>query len=699
MVRSPVVCSERKQPACQTAMSDRATSAKPAWRHRQRGSASVPDLGETYAMLPPRTTASAACCVVATWCVRATPAAGAASAPRRPLRTAVWAMVGAMLCVLGAVQPAWAQPKPQDSLAAYRTVDEWVRAWAVEPPAAGGGEVAGGPQNAARAGAVCVTLRMGGRVVGRGVSDGAADGLRAALASATAAALRDAEPRLGVPNDALRETNLRTLAPQIAISLELAGESIPIEPATWEDAERTLAPGLDGVVARLAAAAGGQGGPGASAPAETVFPSMMMATGTLPHRALSGAVARAIGAGGAAAALEEPVKIRAEHGVRMARFRVSHVAQPRAGVEPVFLIRGSRPLPPSHVMTGAEINQMTARLAEHLLARVRNAESAKDALSPTQIALAIAALENAAPLLGTLPIAADIRAQAPAIAARLARRIKASTAADDRTAVLVLTRVYAGRARLNAEDAAALAAIAPAPDGTESERAEMLKVTPPVGALRAYALLGVPFAPRTDTLDPAAEAAAEILRTGLIQTPAGARAALMPWLAMAAVDAGMQRAQPRPDFGVALREVRDQMWSHQLDVTTAGPDRLDMVGGITFTLGKRDAGDTLPDWQSARAVAAAGAMLRDASITEPGERGREVVRLMSAARFLRGLQVDEAAMWMEEDPAALGAIRAAPWDRARPIDAQSLTLIALVELQRGLAVLTQALDARGVDGR
>lgn len=290
---------------------------------------------------------------------------------RRPTGTGVIALAMVLITALLAArapaqppaQPTTTTPDTATTLAALARVERWVRAWEV-PPSAEGVD----PTPAVGA---FVVLRSEGVIIARGeaLSTSLSTPDPDALRRAAAQALERAAPKLSIPNDALREERLRELAKRISISLELAGDFALIEPATWDDVDLQLAPGLDGVAARVAGET--TRGPGA---VETVYPSTMLAsaaTGTLmvPSRALSVAAAQAIGEGGPAAALDTPAKLRAERAVRMYRFRVSHAVQGPAGTAPTVLYRGSRLVPPGWVPTRAELVEMGDRVLSHVLAR------------------------------------------------------------------------------------------------------------------------------------------------------------------------------------------------------------------------------------------------------------------------------------------------------------------------------------------
>ncbi|MBL8991143.1 MAG: hypothetical protein JNJ48_06135, partial [Phycisphaerae bacterium] len=158
---------------------------------------------------------------------------------------------------------------------------------------------------------------------------------------------------------------------------------------------------------------------------------------------------------------------------------------------------------------------------------------------------------------------------------------------------------------------------------------------------------------------------------------------LMPFLAWAEIEASATAGADVPAAG-ALRQMRSTFWRAQLSGADAGPDRQDAVGGVLFTT----APGTLPTWNTARPLAATATMLADARLTEPGERSVEVVRILSALRFLNQQTADDSIGWMAPSPAlSIGGVRAAPWDARMPVSATAMTLLSVVETVRALDAL------------
>lgn len=610
---------------------------------------------------------------------------------RRPTGTGVLALAMVLITTLLAAR-APAQPPSQATattpdtaatLAALARVERWVRAWEV-PPNAEGVE----PTPAVGA---FVVLRSEGVVIARGEALSASlstpdpDALRRAAAQA----LERAAPKLGIPNDALREERLREVAERLSISIELAGDFALIEPAAWDDVDLQLAPGLDGVAARVA----GETSRGPS-PVETVYPSTMLAsaaTGTLmvPSRALSVAAAQAIGEGGPAAALDTPSKLRSERSVRMYRFRVSHAVQGPAGTAPTVLYRGSRLVPPGWVPTRAELVSMADRLAAFLMmAADPTAAAAPPSVATAERALAMLALVESREVRDPRAdrreseVATTLQAYEwlESIDPRVAYLAACSIPAGDRMMHQTPRRFAAGMVRGALADSDTppivdAGGIAPAP----------LEAFP--STLRALPLYAATRILATD--DSGRFSRVDALIRQRFADPDAAVLSQMPWLGRAELALASRRGIDTIPSAIALRDMRSQLWQHQLTLTDTTPNTLDMSGGIVFTAGlAQGKSSPYPTWHGARPLAFVATMLGDQRLTEPGERARETVRLMQAIRFIRQLQVDEAAAWAYPNPAkAIGGIRSAPWDFSQPVDASAMSLMFITETIKSLDAL------------
>src|SRR5262249_31356165 len=107
------------------------------------------------------------------------------------------------------------------------------------------------------------------------------------------------------------------------------------------------------------------------------------------------------------------------------------------------------------------------------------------------------------------------------------------------------------------------------------------------------------------------------LRGEYSQTSQGNLVSLMPWLGWAEIaQADAKKSHEVGDGSIpaalALRNMRDQVWDHQLSILDAGDDAPDMVGGIVFNRGFSQGapkGPIFPTWQSVRPLAFIATML------------------------------------------------------------------------------------------
>lgn len=598
-------------------------------------------------------------------------------------------------------QAASTVPDTDQTLAALAQVERWVRAWDV--PAQ---PVLDANASTPAVGAL-VVLRAEGMIVGRGEAQGPAlnapDG--DVVRRATAQAMERAFAKLGVANDALREERTRAAASRLSISLELAGDFARVESGAWAEVDRVVSPGLDGVAARIVGEAGRESGK-----VETVYPSVMLASGAagsllVPSRAMAMAAARAIGEGGPAAALESPAKLRAERAVRLYSFRVSHAVQGPMGTTPVVLYRGSRLMPPGAVMTRAELVEMADGLAGFLVRAAGLADGASPGraiggadVSQTERALVVLALSRSAAVrtpggIATTDVVAIGRLVDDGLASTEPAAAAVAACAIDATGPIPSEHVSAIRAALR-RALGFQSTGGPGGRPTPLERALALEAFPP--ALKAVPVWAALRA--LDDLSGAELGALDGLLRERYADPAASPIAQMPWLGLAELELRDRRRLAEVPAGVALRQMREQLWQHQLSLGDAGPDTLDMVGGIVFTAGV--AGGTVapyPTWHSARPLVFAATMLREPSLTEPGERARETVRLMRALRLLRQLQVDDVSAWAYANAgAAVGGIRAAPWDFGQPVDASAMVLLCVAETIKSLDALAAGQGPEGV---
>lgn len=656
----------------------------------------------------------------------------------------LWAVVTAV-CVFGlscgiarggesareqSTQPAPADVVPEPSaehvLAAHGLVRGWVSGWRL--PA----EPASTPPIRARVSGVCVTLRLPDGEIARGTaweklgaatgeSDRAARVLKL-LQAATVAAMADAEPRLKVPNDARRQDSLRVMGKLIGVSVELAGPLGVIDPKTWEDAETSLRPGLDGVAVRRIAS------DGTDRAFVAVFPSQMMLANQLPHRAIGRAAAEVIGDGGGAAALEEPSQIRSKHGVRMLAFRVAHAAQGSADAPAMVLYRGQRLIPAGSVMTRAELGEMAQRLTEHLIRRTiaapnEKAGAAKQYVRTVRQNVIAPSKEDQPKSLETDGVVAFALARASRSAASqelsLASRglaLGVLVGVGDKLSDHPLASALAFASfRFQMQMPEAFEDAFLLDSALERRRVHPPQLDPKTTEPRAMGFLVAATDYRIESTSihnvvRIADSDRRALENMLLPSLEAVKPENLPtampsmgWGMLKVADArvrvrdemqryrGFAEGVEEPPEGqdipgaVSLRRMRELCWTHQLQVTNASPDTLDMIGGIVFTTKGGGRAAPYPTWQCVRPLAFIATMLADIRLTEPSERGTEIVKLMAALRYLRQLEVDQSSVWMYPNPAlAMGGIRASTWDNNLPAEATALTLLCVLEAMDSL---------------
>ncbi len=227
----------------------------------------------------------------------------------------------------------------------------------------------------------------------------------------------------------------------------------------------------------------------------------------------------------------------------------------------------------------------------------------------------------------------------------------------------------------------------------------------PASVRALLSLAVVPHVPTSSTTTAENQSTIRLAELGLRGIDSARLVSAMPWYGWSQIrlerfrreiEAIDRRLDRRPLFSdldtqipprdlpaaVALRQMRAEVWKHQLSELDAGDEGADLVGGIVFT-----SGDTspLPTWQCVRPLAFIATMLGDPRLTEPHERAIELARLLKAFRFLRQLQIDQSVGWMHPAPdSVVGGLRAAAWDHTTPPDATSLALLAVCELLRSL---------------
>lgn len=557
---------------------------------------------------------------------------------------------------------AHAQPSASDAMSAYRTVQEWIHTWSVpdqaqpiDPPGAAG---------------ACVTLRLSGRVMGRGVS---MTDNGTSLWEAARRAWHEAASTMPVERDALRQENLRALAPQLMIDVQIAGDMTPLLANSLTEAALSVSPGRQGVAARV------------NERIEAIFPGHMLSLNMTPG---DGFIA-ALGALGLAP--NELSSLKKETGLILYRFDVQHIAQPAPGEPPLFLTRGGRVVATRDI-TPASLRRFGDQLAANLLQRQWPGEEPFGLLGTYKPWLGEYENGPAAPLeqaLAALALArwaevstdrAEVRAAALAGAKSILQQLDAhhegepkpepDVAANSMQALANMRIAGLSNERPPASRATAPAAVSSATGGPISANGP--EPAPIARSIRAFATAQ---GARTHGVDELAHAARRDVRELFQKTPPAQLPALMPWLGWA--ELMLLEPGERVPSAIALREFRDLVERHQISaVDVAGEGDDDFVGGVVFTKG--DA--ALPTWHSIRPMIFLATMVGDTRLTSPDERAAHFVRLLDGVRFARELAVDEANCHMFPNPdRALGGVRVALWDQRQPIEATALTLLFVAE--------------------
>lgn len=554
-------------------------------------------------------------------------------------------------------------PGAEETLAAYRLVDGWVRSWQVPPEP----QKADPPHTAA----ACVTLRLSGKVVGRATVH-AEDGT--ALWRAARDAWVQADVVLPVDKDALRADNVRELTPRITIDVQLAGTMTPILGETFAAAAAPLSPGVDGVAIR----AGDRWA--------VVFGGTMLATSLLPEGGLRAAAAE-LGL--------PPLELgllRSRSAVVAYRFPSRHIAQSAPAAPPVFLYRGGRVVPLSEV-DGPGLRRAASRVARHIMSHEWPASErfglTGDYLllsdtyqpllaSPLDQALAAASLWRYVRTAGADPglierarrVGTKVLADLSHLEADEADPLSDGAAC----AMIVVAFAQADRARAKLEGVAELRDRAEAriTDLFEVGKGWSAELSEGARALGALALAEI--ASREGASAESIAKAKAAVRGLFIDTPPQALVAQMPWLGWAEIRMAGQGGEV--PSAVALRDLRALAQTFQLREGDLDEGWLDATGGIVFTRGR----SPLPTWQSLRPVAMLATMLGDERLTDAKDLPRALSELRPALRFALQLEIDDAAMHIARDPErARGGIRPSLWEPRAALQPSAMALWTLCE--------------------
>jgi hypothetical protein len=583
-------------------------------------------------------------------------------------------------------------PSPAQAMAAYAQVEDWVRAWQVPAETRGLPDVT----------AASVVLRLSGGLIGRGTAassrpEGDAGVIRAAVQQA----LEEATARMPVERDALFEDSLRAMAPAVTISLELAGPLVPLAAREYGEVSLQVAAGVEGVGARLGERV------------DVLFPGTMLVNQTEPGPALSAVISRLTG--DPRMGLKRPADLATEQDAVFYRFRTTHLAQTSPGATPVFLHRGGRPVD-RWMLTSAALREWAAGMAEHLMQRMWPGEEKFGTVGTYN------------PVTGTTEPAFAGPADQALVALALVQYSEVMNPGTDRwlAARSAAERLMRELAVVEPGETDPLAQPAAAAASWVVLRA--LSIEQPSGGLPTlrtdhkdlrtfFDALGaeldrweadisvVPIEQRGVAVWALARRAVEsqmrkpaverALRQLYRETPPGLLVTHMPWLGWAELTLARIEDQPgvRNDVPaeVALRQMREQIWNHQLTEDILEPERRDLAGGIVFTASR----NPLPTWHSARPMAFVATMLGDDRLTGSDEFARELNRHLESLRFLRQLTAGEAEGHMYRTPRrAMWGVRSSVWDQRMPPEATALTLLTVCETVRSLQAVRERQQAR-----
>ncbi len=608
---------------------------------------------------------------------------------RPPRALALIAAFAAVL--LGPPARAADLPPPDRALAAHARVRDWVRAWAV-------------PQEASDLPAVWgagVTLRLDGRVIARGSAMARGEASPEPIRAAAAQAVREARPKLPVPNDALADENLAAVGRQVTVSLEFYARPVPIPGAELGLTFAGCSPGAEALVVSLVR-------DGAEPVTLVSGVDSQLTRGVDPARDLS-ALATEITGDGATAL--RPLPELAAQGFRFERAAVVHLAMPHADAAPVFLDRGARVVGAEEIRFAA-LTEMADGLAAHLRSRVwpgveryglggdlRVVTGAADpvAAPPFEQALAAVALQRHAETRGR-----DVTASREAAVAIL-RDLAAVEPGEDSpwqsapsaamtTAALagVDAQTLAADSELQALRARALDALREAFDPVTGFSAG---VPHAARGLVAWALV------RASRLDPAFthERADAAVRAAFRDTPRGQLVAQMPFLAWAEMDL---HPDASPPSAAILTETRSLVWDHQVRRADLRSIDRDLAGGVVFTSGRA----VLPTWHSMRPLAAMATMLGNEHLTPGGASSGsvpgELLRLTESLRFVRQLALTDEALFLARRPEqAAWGVRPSVWQPVASVEATALALLTTCETIDSMRVIAARSTPHGADAQ
>ena len=408
----------------------------------------------------------------------------------------------------------------------------------------------------------------------------------------------------------------------------------------------------------------------------------------------------------------DPAPLGRPGGAGLYRFKVLHVARPRAGMPPMLLVRGGELLPGRFVDLPM-LRGMAERMARHLSGRFIERQRVRgtyhpasgryepelaDELEATLASLALMRHARSARRRGgNDPMLGRIENSAAGVVNRVAGRLLTPDDLKD--------PVICGLAVLTMLDAPA-AAFEPA------LRDRLVgKLVAEVGDAPAAAA-GPPPAPAERAVVVAALAGryAQSRDPALGEALAGALTALweqadgrfdvyaLPWAAeahavsaSALVEAGLLDAEMAAERSASFARLLELIEMRQVvDRPRLGP--ADVMGGIVLAPAPEGSPPN-PVWQTAQVLRFLATVLDDPQVVPPARRAGVMVTAQAAARFMGQLMMDEPNTFaVPSPPEALGGIRLALYDNTLDIAPTALTLLAVTGLDDALRAMADGRD-------
>ncbi len=577
-----------------------------------------------------------------------------------------------LVLLMGLPGRAIAQPQLDATvaIAQFERVNDWVRDWDMPP--------ADSPE--ARAEPLCaavVTLRLDGRILGRG-SAASPDPDPMLLWNAASEAINGANRKLTSERDAMWEAFIRDMTQRITITIEISSELLPISPSEIALPGFGYSPGSIGLAARL-----GQ-------QSDTIGPESLLVGRGDP--AQSAAALATTLSDDPNLVMQSPQKL-SDQGFVFYRWRPTCLAQPAPGLGAVFIDRGGRVVKASEITTRS-VSLLADQIALHMQNRIWQGVEDYGFTGTLDPVVGKAESPFAGPFEQALGAYALLRYGADATDATQRDAVVAG-----RDVMRALGRVESGEKEPWGDPVGAcmaVIALSELPlemvigdkdlsvlrtrcieklDTLYSSSGGFEESLPDLAhGLVAHALaVSAKLDPRDRT-----ERAASAIEQVFLETDPALLVGQMPFLAWAQLEhTGNTGDIPTR---VALRQMREMVWEHQLRRADLGWVDRDLSGGIVFTSAKAP----LPSWSGLRPLAAIASMLGDERLTPgsaaQGEVPMEIGRLVESIRFVRQLAAEGEVMHLyAEIDDALWGVRMALWDQRMPIESSAMALLMLTE--------------------